>query len=144
MSTARAVYPRKPTAPRSSGQVAGRTAPRAVPALPIARSFESAPAPPVESPVALAPRRLQPVSTPEPIYPAQALRDRTEGWVEIEYTVDENGATRDLATTASEPHGVFDEAAMNAVASWRYLPGVVNGRAVPQRTSVTLHFNVAD
>jgi TonB family protein len=144
MSTARAVYPRKPTAPRSSGQVAGRTAPRAVPALPIARSFESAPAPPVESPVALAPRRLQPVSTPEPIYPAQALRDRTEGWVEIEYTVDENGATRDLATTASEPHGVFDEAAMNAVASWRYLPGVVNGRPVPQRTSVTLHFNVAE
>jgi TonB family protein len=45
---------------------------------------------------------------------------------------------------AAAPRGVFDEAALAAVAAWRYRPRVVNGRAVAQRTSVTLQFNVAD
>jgi len=144
MSSTRPVYTRGSTATRSAGQAATRSAPLVAPALPIARTIEPAPAPPIAAPVALAPRRLQPVSTPEPVYPAQALRNRIEGWVEIAYTVDESGATRDLAVTASEPQGVFDAAAMDAVASWRYLPSVVNGRPVLQRTSVTLRFNVAD
>jgi outer membrane biosynthesis protein TonB len=39
---------------------------------------------------------------------------------------------------------VFDEAAVAAVAGWKYRPRVVNGRPVAQRTSVTLQFTVAD
>jgi outer membrane biosynthesis protein TonB len=45
---------------------------------------------------------------------------------------------------AAEPGGVFDAAATEAVAAWRYLPRVVNGRPVAQRTSVTLRFSVED
>jgi outer membrane biosynthesis protein TonB len=39
---------------------------------------------------------------------------------------------------------VFDAAAAGAVAAWRYLPRVVNGQPVAQRTSVTLRFSVED
>jgi protein TonB len=39
---------------------------------------------------------------------------------------------------------VFDDAAVAAVARWKYRPRIVNGQPVAQRTSVTLHFNVDD
>jgi protein TonB len=87
-------------------------------------------------------RDLAALATPPPGYPAQALRDRVAGWVDVEYTVNEHGDTTDIVVSGSEPTGVFDAAATSAVAGWRYLPRVVNGRAVAQRTSVTLRFSV--
>lgn len=146
MSTARPVHTRSYRARGTSANPVARDAPRTVPALPIARTFEPAPAPapPATAAVALPPHDLEAISTPDPHYPPQAFRGRIEGWVDIDYTVDETGATTDLVIVASEPQGVFDAAAMEAVASWRYLPRVVNGRPAPQRTSVTLRFNVVD
>jgi protein TonB len=87
-------------------------------------------------------RDLVALATPAPGYPPLALRSGLEGWVEVEFTVDERGATADILVASAEPAGVFDAAATAAVADWRYLPRVVNGRAVPQRTSVTLRFSV--
>jgi len=40
--------------------------------------------------------------------------------------------------------GEFEAAASEAVAAWRYLPRVVNGRPVAQRSSVTVRFSVED
>jgi protein TonB len=34
----------------------------------------------------------------------------------------------------------LDEAALQAVREWRYTPPIVDGKAVPIRTTVTLHF----
>jgi TonB family protein len=144
MSSTRPVHPTSFARRRSRSPATGQVAPQTVPALPIARSFDAPPTPAAAESAALPPRRRQPVATADPQYPPQALRDHIEGWVEIAYTVDESGATRDLTVTASEPQGVFDEAALNAVASWRYLPSVVNGQPVPERTAVTLRFNVSD
>ena len=109
--------------------VAG-SAPRVVPVV--------APPPRVEQ------RDLEALATPPPRYPAAAFRERVEGWVEVEFTVDERGGTRDITVVAAEPRGTFDAAAMAAVGTWKYRPRVVNGQAVAQRTSVTLQFNVED
>ncbi len=87
---------------------------------------------------------LEPVSTPDPTYPPAAYRNGVEGWVEVDFTVTEQGAVRDIEVVSAEPGGVFDAAAVAAVAAWRYRPRVVNGRPVMQRSSVTLSFNVAD
>jgi TonB family protein len=87
---------------------------------------------------------LEPVSTPDPAYPPVAFRNGVEGWVELDYTVTEQGTVRDIEVVNAEPGGVFDAAAMAAVAAWRYRPRVVNGQPVMQRSSVTLSFNVAD
>jgi protein TonB len=89
-------------------------------------------------------RELTAIATPDPVYPAQAFRDRTEGWVEVEFTVSPQGATEDIVVVAAEPRGVFEAAASEAIAGWRYLPRVVNGRPVAQRASVTLQFSVED
>ena len=111
------------------------------PALSTATSIESAES---GSAPAVPARDLEAVATPEPVYPPEAFRNRVEGWAEVEFTVNERGATGDIVVVAAEPRGVFDAAATDAVAAWRYLPRVVNGQPVPQRTSVTLRFNVED
>jgi protein TonB len=87
-------------------------------------------------------RDLEPVAMPEPAYPQGALRQRVEGWVEVEFTVTERGSTRDVQVVASDPQGVFDAAAVAAVAAWTYRPRVVQGQPVAQRTAVTLRFSV--
>ena len=84
------------------------------------------------------------VHAPDPVYPAQALRDRTRGWVELEFTVTPAGGVRDVQVVAAEPEGVFDAAAAQAVAQWRFKPRFVNGRGVAQRTSLTLRFDLDD
>jgi protein TonB len=146
MSPARPVHTRRHRAPVGSPRVPTRVARGPAMTLPIARTVESAPvpAPPVTTPAAERSSGLEAVSTPDPHYPPDALRSRIEGWVEIDYTVDESGATTDLAVVSSSPKGVFDAAAMEAVKSWQYRPRILNGHPIRERASVTLRFNVAD
>jgi TonB family protein len=82
------------------------------------------------------------VAAKDPVYPAQALRDGTRGWVELEFTITATGTVRDIDIVAAEPRGVFDAAAAEAVADWRYRPRVVNGQPVAQRSRVTVRFDV--
>jgi TonB family protein len=78
----------------------------------------------------------------DPVYPPQALRDGTRGWVELEFTIAPNGTVRDIQVVSAEPRGVFDRAASEAVAAWRFRPRVVNGQPVAQRSTVTMRFDV--
>jgi TonB family protein len=90
----------------------------------------------------VAAERLDRIVNREPVYPAQALRDGTRGWVELEFTIAPNGTVRDIEVVSAEPRGVFDNAASDAVAAWRFRPRVVNGQAVAQRSTVTMRFDV--
>jgi periplasmic protein TonB len=87
---------------------------------------------------------LEQIAMAEPVYPAEALRQRITGWVEVDFTVLESGSVRDVEIVASEPSGVFDASASAAVGAWRFRPRVVNGRPVPQRSSVVLRYAVED
>jgi protein TonB len=86
--------------------------------------------------------QLDRVVARDPVYPPQALRDGTRGWVELEFTITPNGSVRDIHVVAAAPRGVFDGAASDAVAAWRFRPRVVNGQPVAQRSTVTMHFDV--
>ena len=120
-----------------------------VPALPTA-GLESTAARSVPEPEAVtadlsvAADAFERVHAPDPVYPAQALRARTRGWVELEFTVTPTGSVRDVEVVNAEPEGVFDAAATQALIQWRFQPRLVNGRGVAQRTSVTLRFDVGD
>jgi TonB family protein len=87
---------------------------------------------------------LERLHAPDPVYPPQALRDGVEGWVELEFTVTETGAVGDVLVLDSKPGGVFERAAIEAVASWRFRPRTVNGRPVQQRSNITIRFEVED
>lgn len=65
-----------------------------------------------------------------PAYPPSAIARNLEGWVRVQFTVTAIGTVRDAAVVASEPGSTFDDAALNAIARWRYNPRVVNGEAV--------------
>jgi protein TonB len=73
-----------------------------------------------------------------PEYPMEALSKEVGGVVQIEFTVDKNGETRDIHVVNAEPAGVFDRAAISAVKRWRYEPAIVDGAAteVPVRLNI--------
>jgi protein TonB len=87
-------------------------------------------------------RELEQTHSVDPVYPASAMRNRTAGWVTVEFTVTTDGAVGDMLVTDSEPSGVFDAAATHAVRQWRFKPRLANGRAVAMRSAVTLNFSV--
>jgi protein TonB len=66
----------------------------------------------------------------KPEYPPSALRLGTEGWVRVQFSVTSIGTVRDAVVVESEPGTTFDEAALKAIARWRYNPRVENGEAV--------------
>lgn len=65
-----------------------------------------------------------------PDYPPRALSRGQEGWVQIRFTITETGAVRDPVVVEADPDNVFDEAALRAIARWRYNPRVDGGVAV--------------
>jgi len=71
-----------------------------------------------------------PVVRPTPDYPPSAIRTNTEGWVRVQFSVTSIGTVRDAQVVDSEPGTTFDEAALKAIARWRYNPRVENGEAV--------------
>jgi protein TonB len=62
--------------------------------------------------------------------PARALATGVEGWVQVQFAITPTGAVRDAVVVASEPGTTFDDAALKAIARWRYNPRVDDGVAV--------------
>ena len=132
-------------APHSYAREPVNVLPTAGTAGPTAR--RESPEPAAESPAAVstavvAADQLNRIVARDPVYPPQALRDGTRGWVELEFTVAPNGTVRDIQVVSAEPRGVFDSAASDAVAAWRFRPRMVNGQPVAQRAAVTMRFDV--
>ena len=73
---------------------------------------------------------VMPLVRPNPEYPASAISRQLEGWVQVQFSVTAVGSVRDAIVVASEPGTTFDEAALKAIARWRYNPRVVDGEAV--------------
>jgi len=65
-----------------------------------------------------------------PDYPPRAQARGIEGWVQIQFAITEIGTVRDPVVVAAEPQGVFEDAALKAIARWRYNPRIDGGIAV--------------
>ncbi|MEM7078856.1 MAG: TonB family protein [Pseudomonadota bacterium] len=72
-----------------------------------------------------------PVLTVAPDYPQRELTRGVEGWVLIEFSVDELGRVVNPQIIMSHPGNGFNRAALKAVSRYKYKPRVVNGMAVP-------------
>ena len=74
-------------------------------------------------------------------FPEAARRDGVEGAVRLRYDVDSEGRVRNAQVLDGTPAGVFDEAALAAVRSWRFRPARRNGQPVAvQGMTSTLQF----
>ena len=65
-----------------------------------------------------------------PDYPPRALSRGLEGWVQVQFTITATGTVRDPTVVNSDPKNIFDDAALKAIARWRYNPRVEGGVAV--------------
>jgi len=75
-------------------------------------------------------RDAMPLVRVEPDYPARALRSGTEGWVQVQFSITATGAVRDAFVVGADPRNTFEDAALKAIARWRYQPKVEGGVAV--------------
>jgi len=79
----------------------------------------------------------------DPDYPDLGVLSRTAGVVILQAVVDESGRVVELEVIrAPRPDPGFSQAALDAVAAWRYRPGTVNGRPVAVRMSVRVEFSL--
>ena len=97
--------------------------------------------PPVSTPVEVFSRqpafRLPPQ---QPRYPAQARRRNQQGVVLLEVRLDEHGKQREISLLRSSGFPSLDQAALEAVAQWRFHPETLNGQGVPSRVHIPIEF----
>ena len=74
----------------------------------------------------------------KPVYPAIAQSARVAGVVTIEATIGPDGKVIDAKVVRSVP--LLDQAALDAVRQWEYMPTLLNGVPVPVLTTVTVNF----
>ncbi|HEV7612020.1 MAG TPA: energy transducer TonB [Steroidobacteraceae bacterium] len=80
------------------------------------------------------------VKSVQPAYPRKAELSKTEGWVELDFTVAENGAVKDIAVHAANPTGVFENAAIGALSQWRYKPILRDATPQAKRARIRIRF----
>ena len=79
----------------------------------------------------------------EPDYPRKAAQQGIEGWVKLEFTVQEDGKVTDIKVLEAEPRRIFDKAAKRAIERWKFKPRMVNGKAVKQQAIQVIEFKLA-
>jgi protein TonB len=75
-------------------------------------------------------RDVIPLVRIDPDYPPRAVSRELEGWVQVQFTITAIGTVKDPIVVNAEPEDTFDDAALKAIARWRYNPKVENGVAV--------------
>jgi TonB family protein len=83
------------------------------------------------------------VKSVQPAYPRKAEQSAVEGWVEMDFTVAESGSVIDITVRASNPPGVFEQAAIGALSQWRYKPALRDAKPIPQRARIRVRFALA-
>lgn len=81
-----------------------------------------------------------PISTPQPSYPPVARAAHVEGLVVIDAMIDEQGNVVQAKVLAGP--SLLIQAALQAVANWRYQPTYLNGQAVALRTHIEVNFRL--
>lgn len=74
-----------------------------------------------------------------PAYPSALLLTRTKGKVVVGFIIDPTGRVRD-ARVVSSTHQAFSDPAIVAINSWRFAPGMKNGRFVNVRAEQSIEF----
>jgi protein TonB len=130
--------PAQPPAVVTKGSLSGSAAAGSA-AVVMPPAAGPAPAPP--APLDVTPAKL--VKRVTPVAPGGIPR-KTAGYVVVRFTINESGRVADLAVVESQPQGVFDEAAQDAVRKWLYEPRKENGVAVQQPAKARLVFEAAN
>ena len=75
----------------------------------------------------------------QPTYPPAALAANVQGAVVLDAHIGVDGSVLDASVLRSIP--LLDDAAVEAVRQWRYVPTLLNGAPVEVMVTVTVNFN---
>lgn len=78
----------------------------------------------------------------QPQYPRDAAMNQIEGWVRIEFTIDETGSVRSPRVIEARPPRIFDREAIRAILRWKFKPRVVDGVATTRQATQTIEFSL--
>jgi protein TonB len=90
---------------------------------------------------AQAPVPLKRTKTVAPVFPDAAKNRGVSGWVEVGFTVTQNGSVENVRVLNAEPKDTFDFAATQAVEQWRFDPPMRDGKPTSQGTKIKLRFD---
>lgn len=110
----------------------------AAPAV-VADTPDAAPAAPAAPTAASGPLRLMPLTTAKVQMPDAACQLRLSGSVDLDFVVLPDGKVTQVVVTASDPKGVFDQPASDAVAQSTYPP-----QAAPVKMKRRMLLNASD
>jgi len=82
------------------------------------------------------------VSSVEPLYPKDALRQRIAGTVHLHVVVGRSGAIEKVEAT--DGPALLAEAALRAVQQWHFEPTLLAGQAIEAEQNVTIVFRLAN
>ena len=134
------------------------TAPKVVPKPAVAANLK--PSPPVQASPKVATAQVQTravesravenrvvearaLSTARAVFPAQARRQKIEGWVDLQVVVDASGRVTEASVIGAQPARIFDVEARRAVMRWRYSPKRVNDQPVSSVLRQRIKFSLA-
>jgi periplasmic protein TonB len=72
----------------------------------------------------------RPLTTARVTFPAHARRQKIEGWVDLEVSVDASGRVTETSVVDAQPKKIFDIEARRAVMRWRFTPKIVDDQPV--------------
>ena len=78
----------------------------------------------------------------QPIYPPTAARNKTEGWVKVEFVVNEFGKVTKAKVIDAKPRRIFDAATLKAIYKSKFKPLVIDGKPVAQTATQTYEFKL--
>jgi TonB family protein len=81
------------------------------------------------------------ISKVEPEYSEEARKAKWQGTVVLQLVVDEHGMPQQMRVTRSLGLGL-DQKAMEAVAKWRFKPGLKDGKPVPVIATIEVNFRL--
>ena len=79
---------------------------------------------------------------PPPVYPARAKRQGVQGTVLLRLLISASGLVQKVDVVSSSRHRALDDAAIDAVALWRFKPAVELGVAIDQWIEVPVVFRL--
>ena len=77
-----------------------------------------------------------------PVYPQIAIASRTQGTVELQATISRGGTIENLRVVSGPP--MLQQAALDAVRTWRYRPYLLNGQPIEVETTVNVVFKLSE
>jgi protein TonB len=145
--------PVKRTTPRQKAPAppaAERSAPVQSSVVPTAVTETSEPQTPVQAPPSPVRPDAPPLSqaayldNPKPLYPPFARRQGRQGTVLLLVVVTENGQADTVRIKQSSGSELLDQAAVQAVQQWRFVPAYRQGKAVRETVEIPIRFQLHD